>query len=351
MKARMEPSIAEQAAQWILELEDGSQTASLVDFAAWLKASPRHVEEFLLASAAWKHFDGIDAARRIEIEQVLAEANSNVISLGAPEGTSSASAQKTTLRSASNRRWFVGLGLSAAVAGFALWWTLWLGTQTYATSAGEQRSVKLTDGSVLQLNTQSRVQVNFKQSSRDIRLLEGEALFTVAHQAERPFRVHAGDTIVQALGTEFNVRRRNGGTTVSVVEGLVKVSMRVEPNALLSRSSAPVPAAEKLSAGEQADIAADGAIAKHAKPNIADAIAWRERRLVFRDNTLADIIAEFNRYNAAYQIQLKDDAGEAIRLTGVFRADDPEAVLLYLDTNDELNVERHADGATIRRSE
>ncbi len=95
------------------------------------------------------------------------------------------------------------------------------------TSLGEQRFFKLDDGSVLYLNTQSRVEVRYSRAARVVRLIEGEAMFTVEHDAARPFRVMAGPTVIQAVGTRFNVYRTRLSTTVSVVEGVVKIAADV----------------------------------------------------------------------------------------------------------------------------
>src|SRR5262249_20575532 len=95
---------------------------------------------------------------------------------------------------------------------------------TYVTQLGEQRTFRLPDGSVLYLNTQSRATVSYSNIARDVQLEQGEALFAVAAESRRPFRVHTGTAVVQAIGTQFNVYRNLDATTVSVIEGRVKVS-------------------------------------------------------------------------------------------------------------------------------
>ncbi len=348
----MEIAIAEQAARWLIELEDESPPASLADFTSWLKASPRHVEEFLLAAAAWRRFDDIDAEHRVEVERIVSEVSDNVISFGVPtdEDGGALPTAFPPARLSSHRRLFAGVTVCAALLALAGWWIVATsGTQAYSTAIGEQRTVQLTDGSLVQVNTRSRIEVHFTDQAREIRLLEGEALFTVTHNAQRPFRVRSGATVIHAVGTEFNVRRRATGTTVSVVEGLVKVSTQTGQDTLRTAPAGnDLKDGNELAAGEEADITINGHVDKHTAPDLAATLAWRERRLVFRDDALADIVAEFNRYNAGYQIRLEGETGNGIRLTGVFRADDPEAVLLYLTANSELRVERTRDGAIIR---
>src|SRR5690606_21686104 len=139
----------------------------------------------------------------------------------------------------------------AALAVFAVWFGIEHRGTTYSTGVGEQRIVKLTDGSIVTLNTRSRAFVRFADDVREVELIEGEALFQVEHDAHRPFRVAAGSVLVEAIGTQFNVLRQTA-TTVSVVEGAVKVAS-VEANA-----SAEDKVGVRLSVGEQLEIAASG---------------------------------------------------------------------------------------------
>jgi transmembrane sensor len=98
------------------------------------------------------------------------------------------------------------------------------GKQVYETAISQQRTVTLADGSAVQLNTHTRLEVQLSGKLRELHLLEGEALFTVAHDTTRPFEVHVGEAVVRAVGTQFNIRRDVRDTTVSVLEGAVHVS-------------------------------------------------------------------------------------------------------------------------------
>src|SRR5205807_1325966 len=100
---------------------------------------------------------------------------------------------------------------------------LWGRPQVYATAIGEQRSVVLKDGSMIQLNSRSRVEVRYTDHDRKIALKEGQALFTVARDTQRPFLVSAGDTAVRAVGTQFDVNRLETEIVVTVLEGKVAV--------------------------------------------------------------------------------------------------------------------------------
>jgi transmembrane sensor len=204
-------------------------------------------------------------------------------------------------------------------------------SETYTTGIGEQRSFKLADGSTLHLNVMSRAKVKFSGQLRRVQLLEGEALFVVRSDAQRPFQVTTDTAAVQVLGTQFNVNRQHGRTTVSVLDGAVRAGNES--------------ASEELGAGEEASVTLER-VERNPEPDTANAVAWRQRRLVFRDDTLAEVVAEFNRYNAA-QIRVEGKARDK-QLIGIFNADDPQSLMLFLGRDGSLDIERDAKGFAIR---
>jgi transmembrane sensor len=324
--------IAEQAAQWLLEIEEGGPAAP-ADFAAWLKTSPVHVDEFLMVTSVWKAFDGMDAAKRMDVERMVEEARKAVQADIAPVRGSDSSAQRRSLFRP--RRAFVGFALATSLLLACM--VLWLvnsSARTFATTTGEQRAFKLEDGSIVHLNTESRVSVEFTASARTVRLMEGEALFTVERDPKRPFRVEAGRVVFQAVGTQFNVYRRANTTTISVVEGVVQI----QPEA---------PATARLAAGEQADVTDNGSIEKHKVSDLEQVTAWRQRRLVFRGELLADVAREFNRYNQL-RIEIESPEIRTKRLTGVFNADDPQSLVLFLSGDPQLSIESTPQAVHIR---
>ncbi len=355
--ARSQPgaSVAEQAAAWLIELET-PEPGVLADFAQWLAASPGHVEEFLLASAVWSEFDGFDAERRMPVLQLIDEARGNVRALN-PTGDVRARPSQT------QRRRALTLGLSAAAAVAAVVFAIWTflpGSQEYSTARGEQRVFKLDDGSIVNLNAQSRVTVSYSKAERAIRLIEGEAMFTVAHDAARPFRVSTRNMVIQAIGTRFDVLRNASGTTVSVVEGVVQISSTQIPSdeAHAAPPSAPVAVSPtsprrlpvspaRVEAGEQAHVSLRGEIVKQAMPDLHEAVAWRERRLVFRGESLERVAEEFNRYNTL-QIRLEGEAVRNKRLSGVFDADDPQSLVLFLSNDLDIVAETGSREVIIR---
>lgn len=327
-----------EAAQWLMELETDS-AARREAFVQWLRRSPEHIEEFLAVSGLSVKLDGIDPQRRIDIDELLAELPANVVELSASARPSHAYADRTQ-----RFKWAAGLAAACVLVAVlvVVRWSA-LGSETYLTRLGEQRTVRLEDGSLVSMNTQSRIEVNFSEHVREVKLLDGEALFSVEHDAQRPFRVLSGSTTVQAIGTQFNVYRSDAGTKVAVVEGIVQVT--TEAPSASAPSTTEVAASRRVGAGEQVEINSGG-LAAPEQTDVANAIAWRERRLVFRDKPLTAVAAEFNRYNST-QFEIDGDVA-AEPLTGVFAADRPESLVLFLAKDPSLQVERQGDKFIVR---
>lgn len=332
--------IAEQAAQWLLDLEDGE--IDKVQFAAWLQASPRHIEEFLLVSAVWRAADGLDREHHIDIDQLIAQARDNVRRLD-EESIPRRRAHDVGQRMGSALRSRV----AASIAVLALICATWIGLQDasvrYATDTGEQRIVKLPDGSIVTLNTRSQIKVRIDDEQRIVELSQGEALFDVAHDAQRPFRVFAGPAVARAVGTQFNVYRKEDGTTIGVVEGIVEVTSRGGLDD--SRAEGATPPAQQLAVGEQASFSSQGAV-ERANVAIDRIVAWRERRLIFRGESLASIAAEFNRYNET-QLRVDGPATRARLISGVFDADNPSGLVAFLERDQQLAVRKQGNYVVI----
>lgn len=362
--------IEEQAAQWLCDLRDGDAVVQAAFF-TWLKRSPRHVEEFLNVSALWKSLDAIGPRDSAAIEQAvhdagLAETDTNVVALAAclqsnhdkpPRSAGTHSHSKSHDIQRRVGKWSAVAAFVCFLATIAVWLLATRGdSNLYQTAVGEQRAVRLSDGSVLQLNTHSSARVRFSQAVREIELLQGEALFDVEQDPARPFRVLVGGNAVQALGTQFNVYRRAASIDVAVIEGMVQIWR--SSNAAVANSTAQksgsaavnglsTVGSPRLKAGEQASIGNDGAILKRTTVDVASAAVWRERRLVFRGERLEDIANEFNRYTSR-RIRVEGDQARETRLAGTFSADDPDSLILFLSRYDNLAIEKNAGGFVVR---
>jgi len=249
------------------------------------------------------------------------------------------------------RRW---AGIAAAFLGAIGGWlgyASWHQADEYSTAVGEQRSVSLTDGSVVFLNTESEVRVRWTTAERHIDLIRGEVRFQVAKNPARPFVVATQQAAVRAVGTIFNVRADPERTQVAVIEGRVVVSARPEalrsPRASVARAEVTsraraVPSME-LAAGERAAVTLGGI-----EPNVGAPIegvaAWTQRRLVFRAQSLGDVVAEFNRYRTQ-RLYVDDAQLAALRISGSFDPSDPESLIAYLQDFETVRVERTVDGS------
>lgn len=331
--------LIERAAEWFNVLEDAS-AEERAEFIDWIGRSPKHLEEFLLTTAVAREIKRVDLESLAPVQDALAMASAGIVHLPQPATTAIAADTsndqlKRGVRFTRPWRWGIGLAATILIGVVAVF--LVAGRENnFATHAGEQRTLQLADGTVVHLNMRSRIDVRFSRGERNVRLLEGEALFDVAPDAQRPFRVQSGASLIQAVGTEFNVLRRPLGTTVSVIEGIVQVS-----------ASQSTPA--RLQAGEEARIAVDGKIEKRQSVDVGAVAQWRQHRLEFRTDALVDIAAEFNRYNPEPQIVVVGDAIKTRHYSGVFDANDPESLLEFLQQDPELLLQRRGQDIVIRQ--
>ncbi|MEP7246221.1 MAG: FecR domain-containing protein [Gammaproteobacteria bacterium] len=336
-------SVTEQASSWWTLLNNGDATA--VDhraFCEWVARSPERVDAFLQSArlsrmlrsdkVRWPDTPVAELIRAakaapcevINLPSARAEGHSNAPSADAPRGF--------RLATVTGRR----IAAAAAIALVALgsWLYGVFSPERFRTALGEQRSVVLNDGSVVTLNTSSSIEVRLTRGHRIVRLLAGEALFQVAHDAARPFDVTAGETTVRAVGTQFNVDRRVGGTTVTVVEGRVAV---FTPDPSQDGEAEKLP----LAAGEQLTVAPR--IKPHtARADAAAATAWTQRKLVFDHRPLGEVAGEFNRYNRQ-SIEIQGGELRSQEITGVFATNDPESFITFLAQLPELSIEHDAD--------
>jgi transmembrane sensor len=328
--------IVEEAADWFARLQDSEvDERTREGFAAWLTASPEHVHEYLALTALQSEIGELSSPRGVDELFRLATTTSdaNVVPLRAAVPTRAVALNAES--SSSSRSSWLWFGLAASVLLAVFIGVTWLrpdvAATVYTTAVGEQKSFTLADGSVVTLNAVSSLEVKYSARYRDIRLRSGEALFDVAKNPQRPFRVLTADSVIQAVGTRFNVRHRQDDTTVTVLEGRVKVAASAVPPAAgadiqdASGSANWTPVA----AGERAKLAAPGVI-DVATVDANLNTAWRERRLVFESRPLNAVVAEFNLYNPV-PLTIRDPVLNEVRISGVFYANDPLSFALFLE--------------------
>jgi transmembrane sensor len=301
-------ALAREASGWLAS-DPESNDETRAAFAAWLLRSPQHVQIWLELTA----FDE-EAGQRLGFPR-----------FGSIMATVAASNTRLTPRAPIYRprsveRWQHALpicGVALLVLGAAVIAT-WLWHRKpdhYAAALGEHRTLALEDGSTLQINTQSQVDVVFSRKARQVRLLSGEAMLDVWHDVERPFDVHAECGNFRALGTSFLVRLVSSNRCqLLVTSGTVQVSPAYRGRALHGIAL--------VDAGEQADVGPAGIAVRGASEHeIARRLAWLRGQLWFENETLEEAVAQFNRYNAE-ELVIDDPQLAGMRVGGAFRATD-----------------------------
>lgn len=292
-----------QASAWLarLQRDDVGETDGL-EFDAWLAASPANGEAYRAALSAWHAFE---ARPEAVLEELAAET------------------RRAARRPAATRRWMVGGGMAvaAALTAVAVLPTLDgpANVQTYSTAKGQHQRVTLADGSVVDLNAETRMTVRFARRERRVELGDGQAIFDIAHDRTRPFTVEASGRAVRVLGTQFDVRNRSGDVTVTVARGRVQV----RPVA-----SSKTGQAFALGPGQRLAIGKAG-VARLTAVDAQEALGWRSGRLVYRGEPLAEVVADLNR-QFVEQIEVTDPTLARLPVTGVIVLDDHASVATRL---------------------
>jgi transmembrane sensor len=213
----------------------------------------------------------------------------------------------------------------------------------YRTTVGSQLSVPLADGSVLTLNTDTSLDVAYTASLRLIVLKKGEANFNVARDPSRPFQVQIGTRLVQAVGTEFNVKLGSlkEDVRVTVSEGTVKV---LDPQAPQSRHKSAAAHTELLvRAGEEATIGDGGERVRRIEVSQIEASnAWQRGMLVYKGETLDTVIADVSRYTTV-RFSISDESIRSKRVGGVFRTGDVDGLLVALRESFGIDARREGN--------
>lgn len=314
-----------EAGDWFARMNADDVTADDRErFEAWLRSHPHNAKAYAELVATWGELvRSAPLVRAVHFGQVM-----------------NAAAAPTKRAS----RWLVG-AVAATIAAIAVsvsWHAYKQQEQTrFQTAIGEQVAVMLPDGSSFNLNTNSRVDVDYSEHSRVIHLERGEAYFNVAHDVQRPFWVHAGDRWVRAVGTAFNVYLRPAGVQVTVSEGTIKMVDAAEDESPPSDISYGASAAA-VTAGEQAD--AQGSADVIRALNAAElnrSLAWRRKSLYFQDEPLGNVVDELRRYTPL-KIEVVDDSLRHLPVGGTFQTSPEGAEAL-------LKMLQDGFGARVRR--
>lgn len=353
MNATSEESdrIADIAATWLAERQEGLTSVRAREFERWCLADPRHAAAVVRLEEVGGILEEMPVVRA-ELQPVLRFPDTRTV------------VPRATRRTPWLR---VVAGLAAIVCLSAVGWWQWPReipeAENYTTSAGGFERVVLSDGSVLELNANTTVRVEYGGNERRVDLVGGEAHFTVAHEAARPFIVGAGGVSVRAVGTAFNVRLATAGVEVLVTVGRVTVARPIasaSSSDRLPRIVHPPATVSELGANERLVI--PNFAMPSAQPGLAlpvverispemvrAALAWQERRLVFADTPLREVAEQFNRRNRL-QLVIADPALDERRVAGTFAADNAEGFVRLLEGSRTIVVERRGEFEILLRA-
>nr|WP_315392577.1 FecR domain-containing protein [uncultured Duganella sp.] len=317
-----------EAMRWHGRRDQGLAPSEQADFERWLAADPGHQRAY----SALEH--GLRALRRLPPEQTARLRGRRPPA--AAEPTADRRASRTRGRPTPAAVAFCCVALLAVGFGWRVWTQRPTFDQTYATERGQRLDVTLPDGSAVTLDTDTRVEVSLYGDRRQVRLPRGQAMFSVARDAARPFSVLAGEARVTVLGTRFAVRCDNcqGGAAV--------VDVEVESGRVAVAGAGRAGVSTELRAGQavRVNAAGPGAIVAVGHGGIAP---WRSGLLRFASTPLADAVREFERY-APVDLVIRDPAVARMAIGGSYRAADPAAFAQALPHILPVRLLRRADG-------
>jgi transmembrane sensor len=345
--------LGEEAAEWFLRMRSGTPEPDetypdpkecLAAFKAWLEQSPEHQHAYRQIEQLHQAAFQLTPPASFDIHALLKK-------VAAPHR------QTQRLRGSK----FAKIALAASLVACVLILPLigqnsQASTHYYSSGVGERQVIQLEDGSSITLNTRSKIAVFFNPREREVRLLSGEALFRVQHDADRPFRVISNGALLEDVGTEFSVYSRKDGITVSVVSGKI----RLYCDCMKVTSDSPAPSTKNpsitpstsvvMGPNDQAEITqgpgSDRFSERHlTATEMQNAIAWRDGVISFNNIPLARAIEEFNRYNRQRIVVL--DASISTRLvSGRFESPSiPHFLSALSGTYDITSIPNTADGS------
>ncbi len=325
--------IDEQAARWLIRLDaEGPKPSDAVraQFETWVGADLRHRAAYLRLSAAWAKTDRL---------RTLASPSAGID----PDFLKRRAPRPYWLRP-------IPIGALAASLLFVsvtVWWQLQPVTMAYRTEIGGFSRVPLSDGSIVALNTDSEIRVRLSRSVRDVTLVRGEAIFDVAHDRQRPFDVHVQSAVVRAVGTSFDVRRREGrDVDVIVTEGRVAF----DATGGMHSPGGTTQGSLFVAAGEAA-MARGGRmeVRKIESAEAARRLAWEGGQISFQGESLAEAVQEFNRYSRRQLVFADPEIGQ-LRVGGSFKTSDIDSFAAALRVSFGLSVREEGGGTLVIRS-
>ncbi|MBP8256000.1 MAG: FecR domain-containing protein [Opitutaceae bacterium] len=327
--------ISREAAAWVIRRDHGLTAAEQDAFFQWLAADPRHGEWIFRHQQTWENFN------------LLAEWNPEHSDEPNPDLLARPVQRTPTIR-------WVWIGsLAAACLALASWWKNPLthpaeGKVPLALSAQSYERRVLADGSTVDLNHDTRIEVAYSSTERRVKLEKGEASFTVVKNQTRPFVVRVAGIDVRAVGTAFNIRLGEKQIHVLVTEGRVRVDDATDGASMLAVDATGQ--APMLAANQQVTIPlalpAPAPVLAATSEDIARQLAWRPEVLEFNSTPLSEVVAAFNRHNRL-QLSVADPALLGLPIVASFRSDNVEGFVRLLEVTAGVRVARTGDAITL----
>ena len=330
-----------EASAWRVALFEADLEAT-EDFEAWLASHPRNADAWKQVAATWDRFDEnatepeLIVARRDALERARRTRQRRFAGTGRRGAEVGIAASLLAVAS---------LG---ALVGFGVWRST--RAEIYQTTLGERRTITLADGSQVDLDSNTRLAVKLRPKARALDLISGQARFEVAHDATRPFTVHARDKTVVATGTSFNVDMIGAKVIVTLFEGRVLILQdRPAHLPIIEPHPSPIVVA-RLTPGEQL-IAQPSKLERPAgiprtivleKVSTDRTMAWESGQLVFDNEPLSSVAERVARYGD--RPIAVDGQAAALRLSGVFDAGDLNTFLDAVQRALPVAAETDADG-------
>ncbi|MDB9953898.1 FecR domain-containing protein [Porticoccaceae bacterium] len=360
--------IEAQAALWIMRAEDNDMSAAQQqEFNTWLTSSDQHREAYTRLIALWGSLDILE-----ELNDHAAAVDHQQSHKQTKRTTTPTSGLTLWERLVGQRPFTISTYAVSAFASIALVGILGLGYQfinnlnqlhqgSYTTALGEQQTIDLPDGSAMQINTNSQVEVSYTETARIIRLVHGEAYFDVAPNKQKPFSVYAGNGVVTAVGTAFSVFLDNEKIDVIVEEGSVALASRpgglnlsgsnlngsnlngsnssgnnsiAQANNQLQAPLGEITAGQKAvfeKTVESLEMVAPAAMQRK--------LSWLQGRLSFAGEPLSIVVASVSRYTGV-TIDIDDPGLRQLPIAGSFNVGEVDAMIEALEIMIDLRIER-----------
>ena len=324
------------------QLETGKLSSEdLAAFREWIQRSPRHFAEIRRVALIARQADVL-----AEMAEPLRSAAESLDLIGAP-------------RQNLSPRWRMAIAAAAVIVAAGACALLLISSSptdyVVATQIGAIKETRLSDGSIVKLNTDSRIEVTFTKAQRRVRLLKGEGFFEVAHNPDRPFIVYVGDKYVRAVGTAFAVRRTDNDLLVTVSEGRVevnKIPVSSEAASVPSPASAAATQAQSrpllVTAGHrlvEKDNSGKDTVEMISNRELARHLSWRVGLLDFAGMPLSEVVREWSRYTDL-KFEIADRDLQSLKFDGIFRTNEIGAFLDALEHSFGVEVD-YVDDKTI----